>query len=892
MGWWLGLLGIVIGGVAAELPGALLGGTLGGLLGMIHALRARLLRLEQEVERLRPLAPDAAQPSAVEGTRPLAAPAVEAANSPVPAFIDLPAEVIEAVAAEPSPRPPAPTPQEEWPQQPGGAMFEGAWLERAREFLTGGNPVVRIGLVILFFGVGFLLKYAAERDLMPVELRYLATASGALGLLGLGWYQRQRRPSFALLLQGGGIGILYLTIFAALHLHALIPAPLAFALLVALTTASAALAILQDARGLAAFATAGGFLSPLLASTDSGNHVALFSYYALLNLGVLSIAWFRAWRELNLIGFLFTFVIASSWGYLSYEPALFASTEPFLLLFYLIYVTVSVLYASRQPPTLRGLIDGTLVFGLPVIGFALQAALVEPYEFGLAYSAFALSALYLLLSRWCRHQGMGLPLLSQVFLALGVVFATLALPLALSDRWSSAAWALEGAGLVFIGVQQGRRLPRWLGVALQLGAGIFYGIDPTVEIDPLPFLNGPFLGALLLALSGLISAYQLRPSNRLYPYEQPLAPLMLIWGLVWWGGAWIHEIDQFFHWKWLIAWWALSALLLLEVTRRLDWSMPRYALQATLPLLLLGPFPSLLAMGPPTHPFAGWGGIVWPLSLVTTTLFLWRAPPLLSRLALMWQHGLLALLVLLLLLVEVDWGISDWLAAGSGTWRQAVAVCITAATLLAIPYLSRRVRWPLGEFANAYLLALLLPAILLVGWIANATFQVGDPFPLPYFPLLNPLELAQLIGITALLLFTLPRPQLFGLTHRHPLLAGAGALALLALSGILARALHFWSGLPWRWDLMLRSVELQASWSVAWSLTALILMVLATRRSWRQVWFVGAALLGLVVVKLFLVDLASSNTVSRIVSFLAVGGLMLVIGFFSPLPPRREAQEG
>ena len=56
----------------------------------------------------------------------------------------------------------------------------------------------------------------------------------------------------------------------------------------------------------------------------------------------------------------------------------------------------------------------------------------------------------------------------------------------------------------------------------------------------------------------------------------------------------------------------------------------------------------------------------------------------------------------------------------------------------------------------------------------------------------------------------------------------------------------------------------------------------------RGLWIVGAALLGLVVVKLFTVDLADVGTIARIVSFLGVGAVLLVIGYFAPLPPTKE----
>jgi uncharacterized membrane protein len=71
---------------------------------------------------------------------------------------------------------------------------------------------------------------------------------------------------------------------------------------------------------------------------------------------------------------------------------------------------------------------------------------------------------------------------------------------------------------------------------------------------------------------------------------------------------------------------------------------------------------------------------------------------------------------------------------------------------------------------------------------------------------------------------------------------------------------------------------------------ALALMVFATRTARRVLWMVGAGLMGVVVVKLFLVDLDKVAGIERIVSFIAVGLLMLVIGWFSPVPPRKKEE--
>jgi uncharacterized membrane protein len=81
----------------------------------------------------------------------------------------------------------------------------------------------------------------------------------------------------------------------------------------------------------------------------------------------------------------------------------------------------------------------------------------------------------------------------------------------------------------------------------------------------------------------------------------------------------------------------------------------------------------------------------------------------------------------------------------------------------------------------------------------------------------------------------------------------------------------------------------QATFSLLWSIMALATMLLAHRERWRVAWVAGAALLGAVVVKLFLVDLGQAGGVERIVSFIGVGLLgllLLLIGYLAPVPPR------
>src|SRR5690606_27086939 len=130
---------------------------------------------------------------------------------------------------------------------------------------------------------------------------------------------------------------LYLTVFGAFRLWQMLPVTLAFALLVAICAASVGLAILQKALSLAMLASLGGYLAPLLLSTGSGNYVALFSFYLLLSVCILAISIWQHWRELNLLGLLFTFGVGGLWGMSDYQPAFYLNCQLFLIVNVLLF---------------------------------------------------------------------------------------------------------------------------------------------------------------------------------------------------------------------------------------------------------------------------------------------------------------------------------------------------------------------------------------------------------------------------------------------------------------------------------------------------------------------------------------------------------------------------
>ncbi len=398
------------------------------------------------------------------------------------------------------------------------------WLGQAKAWLFGGNLVAKIGLMILFIGVAFLLRLASSYVTVPIELRLAAIAAGAIALLGWGWRIRTTRPGIALPTQGAALAILMLVTFGAFKIYHLLPSAPTFGLLLVLVAFTCILAVLQNALWLAVFGIVGGFAVPILTSSGGGSHVALFSYYALLNAGILAIAWQRSWRSLNLLGFLFTFIIGTAWGVQRYEPAHYDSAQFFLILFVLFYVAIAVLYAWRQSTQLKLYVDATLVFGVPTVAMALQYGLVKDMELGSALSALIFGLFYAALASilWRWRQG-HLRLLVECFFALAMVFGTLAIPLAFDGRWTSAAWALEGAGVIWVGLRQRQQLVWRFGMLVQFLSWAAF-IRALTGLDPIKALADHIsLGFILLGATGVFLALIFRGQSAQAAEDEPTA---------------------------------------------------------------------------------------------------------------------------------------------------------------------------------------------------------------------------------------------------------------------------------------------------------------------------------------------------------------------------------
>jgi uncharacterized membrane protein len=897
-GWEGAVAGFAIG---------LLWGRMSGLKSDLDAVRARLAELGTAAKVGAPVAGGAgshmehrldvdagraeADPAEWPDRAPIAGEAgshIPPAMPPLPSGGSAPRPIVSPPAAPVSPAAPV-VPAA--PAVPAGPSWIERLLDAGKRWITEGNVPVKVGMLVLFAGVAAFLKYASDQGMfhMPVSVRLSLVALVAIAGVAFGWMQREKRRAFALSLQGGALGVLVMTVFAAYRLYDLLPATATFGLLIVFVAGLGVLAVLQDALALAVLGLIAGFAAPIIASTGQGNHVALFSYYAVLNLGILGIAWKKAWRVLNVLGFIGTFGVGTAWGVLSYRPALFASTEPFLILHFLLYLAVPWLHVLRSPRRGRAILDGCLMFGNPIASLLLQGALLDWEPMPLAISALVAAAIYVAIAFAIRkREDMGL--LRETWAVLSVAFATIAVPLALSASVIASVFALEGAGLIWLGFRQARRLPRWAGVFLQLAAGVAWALAAlfTHHYNDLPILNAAFIGSLLLVLGASVGVWQFDRHGMSRGVSGLARVGLLVWAVIWWLVSFGNEIDTFVFERTLafgewLALLAVTAWLLAEACKRVRKLDLGVVLAFAVPsFLAAGMVVALSAVGENIQPFNG-----WPLAgiavMLATGWFTLRAIA---------AHRVAAILA-----ATIGW--VRWLVIGTASialafdfvttmgqgWKLLAAAMPTLLLAGLVLWRPRVVAAPLNAYADAIRNAVgacAALALFLAGVIALGTAGASN-----LIPLLNPVDLL-LIAVLLLTARGISDAVVPASTRRLRPAVIAVMFFIIATSMTL-RSVHRLGGVPWD-NSMPGSSLAELSLTVVWSIIGVVAWVLGSKRGQRLLWMAGAFTMALVLAKLLLVDRGHLGNLFGIASFMAYGVLCTVIGYLAPAPPRQAAE--
>lgn len=759
-------------------------------------------------------------------------------------------------------------------------------------WVVTGNPLAKIGMLLLFFGLSYLLKYSIENELISASTRLMMAGTGCLVLLGLGWWLRKKNLMYALILQGGGIGGLYITIFAATKIYDFIPIGIALAILVFICIVSVILAVLHRAISLAVLASLGGYLAPVLLSTGSGNYIALFSYYLILSIGILIISHWQVWRLLNLIGFAFTFGIGFIWAIPNYTHADYLPCQLFLIANWLIFGVATELSTLKNKLRLNIPFDATLLFGTPLIGFIFQHRLASEWEYGVAIASSLYGLAYFALSWFAlkRYREEG-KLLAIAFFMLSATFATLAVPFAFSAEWTSMVWAIEGVMILAFSVLQQQKKPAIAGTILvAVSFVLLFNMRVISLSDWLMFIT-----QMIVVFAVAILWYRakfINIDNRTIGYVT-LFIAAVSWGycvftLQEYGEYWFSPSVKSITFAFiLISCWGMYFVgKKTQFSELASCSVLLWPMSALILLVYIFLAGSLID---------NWlSAIVW-IAIFVSGFYLLKVNTLLptQRLNKALIHVMHLVFIGLFLFTEIIWLIDTtylYVSLHFASVIFSISLYIAISTILVM-----RVNW-IKVYLNTYLVITVPVLALLALSLIFANMNNGTESGIKFIPLFNLMDLMGIVGIWVGYKFISvmkqsPKYQQL-LQNNFPLYNYIiPAMIFWWANGVLLRGLVFTTDIDWTMYEIINSKVIQTVLAIIWAITALVTMMMATRKKSRSSWFIGGGLLAVVIAKLFLIDTSLSSGLLRALAFIGVAILILLIGYFSPLPPKKKSQK-
>lgn len=531
----------------------------------VEALRADVRRLSAEVAELRRtmaehgLTPRPSQQRAGPVRGPDAAvathPGERRARSAPPADV--------ATEAEPMPEPAAP-----------GRGLVGAvdW-----ELILGGNWLARVGVLALIIGTAFFLKLAFDNDWIGETERVLLGIVGGLALVSAGEYWRRRYPIYSQALAGGGVAILYLSVFAAFAFYDLIATYPAIGVLAFISVAAAALALRYESTSLAILGIVGAYFAPFLIGAldettgqgagGSGTSYEVVAYTLLVNVGVVALSTFRNWRWFTLLALVAS--LASFMAWFDYvEPSVeLAVSQAFLTGIFLTFVAATTLYHVIWRRAPQAFDHSLMVLNASAYLALSYGTLWDDYREWMGLLALGLAVFYAVLGALVMRRGREQYYLALMALGIAAVMLAIVAPVQLGGPWFGAAWAVQGVVLVGLSFRLGRVHTRLAGLlALALGALtlLLYGVPMALTEDLTPFANAYALSFALAALAFYAGAYLLwRGREALHEKEWAEFPVVLTTGNVLLTALFATQLGG----PWLPIAWSVQALVMLWLSR-------------------------------------------------------------------------------------------------------------------------------------------------------------------------------------------------------------------------------------------------------------------------------------------------------------------------------------
>jgi uncharacterized membrane protein len=809
---------------------------------------------------------------------------------------------------------------------------------RDLESLIGGSWFNWIGIIAVTFGVAFFLKFAFDKQWIGPSARVSLSAIVGISLLYVGERLRGRGlKAYAYILSGGGLLILYLSDFAAYNFYHLIGQVPAFLLMAGVTTTAVLLSVRLNALPVAILGLVGGFLTPVLLSTGVDNEIGLFTYVALLDAGVLAVAYFKRWRTLDFLSFAGTVAITVGWAFKFYEHQKVWTTLVFLSVFFLLYSLLAIFHnvlpgrPTRWFDVALAMANATFYFGLSYLmlneaGFdhttpATQALLVSVFFTQLFYMTW----------RWSPDDR----LLRYSYVGAAVTFLSVAVAIQLELHWVTIAWAVEAFMLAWVGLRSGERAARHAAIAVfcvAVGHWFFwdmpefaYGVDPSF----VPLLNRRALSSAVLVGAIAGAAWLYRRAGELDENEREMVrTFFLLTGNAVALTLLTLDMNDFFTAR-LSQGGAAQASLRGPIENARQFSISTLWMLYAATMLALGVLRRSALLR--------WVGLVLLLVAIGKVVAFDSA-----FYAAWWHLPVFNLTFMVYVLLVAVLAFAAWLYGRAGAdqleqpWIRPVIIvaanvlALTALSLEVLGYYSRLLtsaavdgssteivsRFQEGRiFTLALVWILYATCAFLVGAWRNASawrwgglLLLAFTGPLVFVSLVyydaawhvlifNRTFAVFAVFVAALWLITRTYARSGkafeeALTVRRIATVIANLLAIVALSAQAAGyyeariteelrrgGVEFW---PDDFPAPLRNLALakQLSLSVVWGLYASGLLIAGQVRRLLILRVMGLALLSLTILKAFFWDLSSLDRIYRIISFIMLGAILLVVSYF------------
>lgn len=349
------------------------------------------------------------------------------------------------------------------------------WLQKFKEEnpdiekFIGENLINKIGILILVLGISFFVKYAIDKNWINEPARVgIGLLAGAL-VMGIAHRLKTNYKAFSSVFVAGAFAIFYFTIAIAFQEYHLFSQTVAFAIMVIITIFSTFISLSYNRQELGVMSLIAGFAVPFMVSAGEGNYLVLFTYIAILNIGMLLISYFKKWNIVSVLAFAFTCILFSGWWLNLSSPAKAPhfGAFAFAAIFYIIFSIAIVINNLRSKGTFSQ-IQYFMIVANTFFFFGMGMSIID--SSGLQVKGLFTVALgiYNLVFATVLYRKFGLNK-NAVYLLLGLTltFATLTIPIQFKGNYITLFWACEAVLLFWLAKKSKIDIFKWSAAIVQ-----------------------------------------------------------------------------------------------------------------------------------------------------------------------------------------------------------------------------------------------------------------------------------------------------------------------------------------------------------------------------------------------------------------------------------------